>query len=145
MCFNKKGFTLIELLVVMIIVGILAAVAIPMMRGNVLKARRSEATAALGTIRTAERAYFAEYNTYIVVAAATRVADLATIGIGATDLDGRFYSTSCYTVAAGPGGIATSFTATANPNTPNNTATRAADVNGTGNVTIDEVGTMTGY
>jgi len=38
----KKGFTLIELMVVIMIVGILAAVAIPLMRGRVDSAKWSE-------------------------------------------------------------------------------------------------------
>jgi len=61
---NKKGFTLIELMMVVIIVGILATISAPMMRGNMYKAKCSEAIAAIGSIRTAERTYYAEYNTY---------------------------------------------------------------------------------
>ena len=46
---RKKGFTLIELLVVILIVSILAAVAIPIMRGRVDAAKWSEGKVMAGT------------------------------------------------------------------------------------------------
>ncbi|MGA2679737.1 MAG: prepilin-type N-terminal cleavage/methylation domain-containing protein, partial [Sedimentisphaerales bacterium] len=57
---NRKGFTLIELMVVIFIVGILAAVAIPIMRGRIDAAKWSEGKSAMGSIRTAARSLIAE-------------------------------------------------------------------------------------
>jgi len=57
---SRKGFTLIELMVVILIVGILAAVAIPILRGRIDAAKWSEGKAMMGSIATAIRAYQAE-------------------------------------------------------------------------------------
>ena len=59
-----KGFTLIELLVVTIVVGILSAIAIPNLIGQVGKAREAEARANLSTIGQAQQAYFVEKGTF---------------------------------------------------------------------------------
>lgn len=50
--YNQKGFTLIEVMVVIIMIGILAAVAIPIYSGYVYRARASEGIAMLGAMKT---------------------------------------------------------------------------------------------
>lgn len=55
---ESQGFTLIELLVVVIIIGVLSAVALPNLFGQVEKARTSEARQFLGTLNRSQQAYF---------------------------------------------------------------------------------------
>jgi len=57
---GKRGFTLTELMVVVLIVGILAAAAIPILRGRIDGAKWSEGKGMMGSIVTAIRTYRVE-------------------------------------------------------------------------------------
>ncbi|UCD55877.1 MAG: prepilin-type N-terminal cleavage/methylation domain-containing protein [Candidatus Omnitrophota bacterium] len=61
---KNKSFTLVELLIVIIIVGILAAVALPMFTSNVEKAKWVDAVQTLDAMRSACRAYHVEFGQY---------------------------------------------------------------------------------
>ncbi|AKF06879.1 type IV pilin protein [Sandaracinus amylolyticus] len=60
----RRGFTLIELMVVVAIIGVLAAVAVPAFRAQMMRARTTEAVQTLGAIRQAEDSYYGLYSQY---------------------------------------------------------------------------------
>lgn len=99
----KKGFTLVELMVVVLIVGILAAVALPLMSGKINSAKWSEAKAAAGTIASAIRAYAAEKGTsgdYAALDTAMTTASTQTaLGITQQDLAGTYFTATNYTIS----------------------------------------------
>jgi type IV pilus assembly protein PilA len=76
---DTEGFTLIELLIVVVIIGILAAIAIPQFSNTKEKAFDAAAKSDLRNIMTAEEAYFADNQEYTAFS--------ATDG-GTADLDG---------------------------------------------------------
>src|SRR2546430_2788021 len=61
---NRKGFTLIELLIVVVIIGILAAIAIPKFANTKGKAYIASMKSDLRNLVTAEEAYFADSVKY---------------------------------------------------------------------------------
>ena len=61
---REKGFTLIELMIVVVIIGILAALAIPRFMRATTKSKQSEARQVLKQIYSMQRAYRQEYNSY---------------------------------------------------------------------------------
>jgi type IV pilus assembly protein PilA len=62
---DEKGFTLIELLVVILIIGILAAIALPAFLNQREKAQDSEAKTGARTVQTALETYYTDNQKYV--------------------------------------------------------------------------------
>jgi type IV pilus assembly protein PilA len=91
---SLKAFTMVELMVVVLIVGILAAVAVPLMSGRVDSSKWSEARAAMGTIASALRSYAAEKGSF------TTTPSLLDIGLTDNDMDGTYFTHQAYAITS---------------------------------------------
>jgi len=130
---RRKGFTLIELMVVIMIVGILAAVAIPLMRGRIDSAKWSEGRAIMGTIATAIRAHIAEKGS-----AYTATPTLAQLGFVAGDLTGKYFTGG----ASGVGNFSWAITDD-DPITFTVTATAGTGITSPSQIVLNQAGTWT--
>jgi type IV pilus assembly protein PilA len=77
---NRKGFTLIELLIVVVIIGILAAIAIPKFASTKEKAYLASMKTDLRNGATAQEGYFADNQLYLSGTAANPATPLVALG-----------------------------------------------------------------
>ncbi|HYR10494.1 MAG TPA: prepilin-type N-terminal cleavage/methylation domain-containing protein [Longimicrobium sp.] len=97
---NNKGFTLIELMIVVVIIGILAAIAIPKFNSVSKNAKQAEAGPVLKQICTLQGTFFQENGSY-----AANIGALT----GFDNPNAKYFD---FTVTGGTGSVAT-----ATPNT----------------------------
>jgi prepilin-type N-terminal cleavage/methylation domain-containing protein len=91
---NRKGFTLIELLIVVVIIGILAAIAIPKFATTKNKAYVTAMKSDLKTLATAEESYFADSTRYgdVTALGAARYSPSTGVGSPAVVTGSGFWS-----------------------------------------------------
>jgi type IV pilus assembly protein PilA len=81
---NRKGFTLIELLIVVVIIGILAAIAIPKFANTKEKAILASMKSDLRNLVTAEEGFFSDNQTYSTAMGASQANTAAGGACGGT-------------------------------------------------------------
>jgi len=100
----RKGFTLIELLIVVVIIGILAAIAIPKFANTKEKAYLASMKSDLRNMATTQEAYFADFQTYVSGAASN-------VGGTTASVNGFVPSSGVTVTATATGGTGWSATA----------------------------------
>ena len=85
---GEKGFTLIELLVVIIIIGILAAIALPSFLNQSNKAKQSEAKTYVGTLNKGQQAYYTEKSVF------GSTIDILGVGVKSSTVNYNYRSTA---------------------------------------------------
>ena len=104
---HRAGFTLIELLIVVVIIGILAAIAIPKFAATKDKAKLASARTDVRNSETAEESYFSDYNTYGTFA---QLQALSLLGLSSGNTMTIVAATNGYTATASNNSISSSIT-----------------------------------
>jgi type IV pilus assembly protein PilA len=114
---NRKGFTLIELLIVVVIIGILAAIAIPKFANTKEKAVLASMKSDLRNLVTAQEGFFSDNQDYAGVLGTTQVNGVGGAGTAAFGPSQNNVIVVNYTDAAGWSATVTNVAVTGIPNT----------------------------
>ena len=98
---NRKGFTLIELLIVVVIIGILAAIAIPKFANTKDKAKLASIKTDLRNIQSTEEAYLSDSGFYSASASSFQASQGNTITFAGADSSGYNVSVTNSSISSG--------------------------------------------
>ena len=126
---KHNAFTLIELMVVILIVAVLAAAAVPLMRGRIDRSKWTEANAVSGSIRTSMKTYFMETGN-TVTGSLNDASVQQALGVQSGDLTGTYFVPSDYVIdSVSVDGVAVITATGSQTNAPSGSKT--LEVNGT--------------
>src|ERR1700692_3046941 len=98
---NRKGFTLIELLIVVVIIGILAAIAIPKFANTKSKAYITAMKSDLRNLVTAEEAFFADSSKYTSTIGQLKYSNTTGVNAPSITTGAGFWTATTHTQWAG--------------------------------------------
>lgn len=106
----RKGFTLVELMVVILIVGILATVSVPILRGRLDSAKWVEAKTSAGAVKTAVRTYIATMDSVQtgysdIEGSLGKTSVASSLGFTNEALNGAYFYQSDYVISDVDGGL----------------------------------------
>jgi type IV pilus assembly protein PilE len=98
---QQRGFTIIEVVITMLIIGVLAAVALPSFESAMRKSRRSDAIAALAIAQQAQERWRSNRATYTTDLTSSPTATPGGLGLASTNSANGYYALTASVEAGG--------------------------------------------